>query len=85
MVAMTNRTPSVATNWTCTEAVNDRVEDEAERTMAMAMGNVAANTRPKVLKDATALSMVAMVADRATANSIDATKGEEQSTSNVRW
>jgi hypothetical protein len=53
-------------------------------TMAMAMGNVAENTRPKALEDAATLSMVVVVADRATAN-VDAAKGEEQSTSNVRW
>ena len=64
------------------EAVNGRVKDAAERTMAMAMGNVAVNMRPKALEDAAALSMVA---DRATVNSIDATKGEEQSMSDVRW
>ena len=51
----------------------------------MAMGNVVENTRPKVLEDAAALSMVALVVDRATANSTDTTKGEEQSTSDVRW
>jgi hypothetical protein len=50
----------------------------------MGMGNVAANTRPKALEDAAALSMVTVVVNRATANSADAAKGEEQSTSNVR-
>ena len=48
-------------------------------------GNVAANTRPKALEDAAALSMVAVAADRATANSTDAAKGEEQLTNNMRW
>jgi hypothetical protein len=66
------------------KAANGRVEEAAKTTMAMAMGNVAANTRPKALEDAAALSMVAVVADRATANSADAAKGEKQSTSNVR-
>jgi hypothetical protein len=37
-----------------------------------------------VLEDAAALSMVAMVADRATVNSADATKGEEQATNKMR-
>ena len=83
-MAMTNRTLSAATNQTCMEVVNGRVKDAAERTMAMAMGNVAANMRPKELEDAAALSMVAAVADRATTNSADAAKGEEQATSDVR-
>jgi hypothetical protein len=43
-----------------------------------------ANTRSKALEDAAALSMVAVVADRATANSTDAAEGEEQSTNDVR-
>jgi hypothetical protein len=47
-------------------------------------GSVAANMRPKVLEDAAALSMVAMMADRATVNSADATKGEEQATNKMR-
>ena len=84
MVAMTNRTLSAATNQTCMEVVNGRVKDAAERTMAMAMGNVAANMRPKELEDAAALSMVAMVVDQAMTNSGNAMKGEEQSTSDVR-
>jgi hypothetical protein len=54
------------------EATNNRVKEAAERTMAITMGNVAANTRPKVLEDAAVLSMVAVVADRATTNSTDA-------------
>jgi hypothetical protein len=66
------------------EATNGRVKEAAKTTMAMAMGNVAVNTRPKALEDAAALSMVAVVADRAMANSADTAKGEEQSTSNVR-
>ena len=83
MAAMTNWTPSAARNCISTEATNNGVEEAAERTMAMTMGNVAANTRPKALEDAAALSMVAMVADRATANSTDAAKGEEQLTNNM--
>ena len=47
------------------------------------MGNVAANARPKALEDASALSMVAVVSDRATENSVDAMKGEEQLTNNM--
>jgi hypothetical protein len=66
------------------EATNGRVEEATKTTMAMGMGNVAANTRPKALEDAAALSMVTVVVNRATANSADAAKGEEQSTSNVR-
>ena len=76
-MAATNRNPSAARNRIGTEATNSGVEEAAERTMAMTMGTVVANTRPKVLEDAAALSMVAMVMDRATANSTDATKGEE--------
>ena len=67
-----------ATNRIGTEATNSGVKEVAERTMAMTMGTVAANTRPKALEDAAALSMVAVAADRATANSTDAAKGEEQ-------
>jgi hypothetical protein len=73
-----------ATYWTCTEAANGGVEDAAEGTMAMTTGSVAANTRPKALEDAAALFMVAVVADRATANSTDAAEGKEQTTSDVR-
>ena len=51
--------------------------------MAMTMGNVAANARPKALENASALSMVAVVSDRATANSADATKGKEQATNKM--
>ena len=46
-------------------------------------GHVTANARPKALEDAAALSMVAVVSDRAMANSADATKGEEQLTNNI--
>ena len=84
-MAATNWSPAAARNCIGTEATNSRVEEAAERTMAMTMGTVAANTRPKALEDAAALSMVAVVVDRATANSTDTTKGEEQSTSDVRW
>ena len=84
-MAATNWSPAAARNCIGTEATNSGVEEAAERTMAMTMGTVAVNTRPKALEDATALSMVAVVADRATVNSIDATKGEEQSMSDVRW
>ena len=62
---------------------NSGVEEAAERTMAMTMGNVAANTRPKALEDATTLSMVAVVVDRATANSADVAKSEEQATNDM--
>jgi len=51
--------------------------------MAMTMGNVVVNARPKALEDASALSMVAVVSDRATVNSADATKGEEQATNKM--
>jgi len=85
MAATTNWTPSTARNCIGTEARNSGVKEAAERTMAMTMGNVTANTRPKVLEDAAALSMVAVVADWATANSVDAAKGEEQATSDVKW
>ena len=78
--AATNMSPSAARNCIGTEATNNGVEEVAERTM----GNVAANTRPKALEDAAALSMVAVVADRAMANSADVAKGEEQATSDVR-
>jgi len=78
-MAPTNRSPSAARNCIGTEATNSGVEDAAERTM----GTVAANTRPKALEDAAALSMVAVVVDRATTNSTDATKGEEQLTNNM--
>jgi len=37
-----------------------------------------------VLEDATVLSMVAVMVDRATENSTDAAKGEEQLTNNMR-
>ena len=83
-MAATNRNPSVARHHIGTEATNSGVEDAAKRTMAMTMGNVAANTRPKALKDAAAFSMVAVVVDRATTNSTDAAKGEEQLTNNMR-
>jgi hypothetical protein len=49
----------------------------AEGTMAITRGTVVANTRPKALEDAAALSMVAMVADQTTTNSTDAANGEE--------
>ena len=78
-----NRSPSTASNCISTEAMNSRVEEVAKRTMAMTMGNVAVNARPKALEDASALSMVAVVSDRATANSTDATKGEEQATNKM--
>ena len=64
------------------ELDNCRVEDAAERTMA-SIGNVAANTRCKALEDAAALSMVAVVVDRATANSADVAKSEEQATNDM--
>ena len=83
-MAATNRSPSATRNCIGTEATNSGVEEAAERTMAMTMGTVAANTRPKGLKDAVALSMVAMVANRATANSTDAAKCEEHLTNNMR-
>jgi hypothetical protein len=76
MAAM-NRSPSAARNCIGTEATNNGVEEAAERTMAMTMGNVAANMRPKALDDAAALSMVAVVADQAMTNSTDVAKGEE--------
>ena len=79
-MAATNRSPSTARNCIGTEATNNGVEEVAKRTMAMTMGNVAANTRPKALEDAAALSMVV---DRATANSTNAAKGEEQLTTNM--
>ena len=82
-MAATNRNPSVARNRIGTEAMNSGIEEAAERTMAMTMGNVAVNTRPKALEDAVALSMVAMVADQAMANSTDAAKGEEQATNKM--
>jgi len=82
-MAATNRSPSATRNCIGTEVTNSGVEEAAERTMAMTMGTVAANTRPKALEDAAVLSMVAVVADRATANSTDAAKGEEQSTNNM--
>ncbi|CAD6262759.1 unnamed protein product [Miscanthus lutarioriparius] len=82
-MAPTNRSPSAARNCIGTEATNNGVEEAAKRTMAMTMGNVAANTRPKALEDAAALSMVAVVADQATANSTDAAKGEEQATNKM--
>ena len=82
-MAATNRSPSAARNCIGTEATNSGVKEATERTMAMTMGTVVANTRPKVLEDATVLSMVAVVADRATANSTDAAKGEEQLTTNM--
>ena len=82
MAAM-NRSPSAARNCIGMEATNSGVEEVAERTMAMTMGNVAANARPKALEDASALSMVAVVSDRATANSADATKGEKQATNKM--
>ena len=81
-MAPTNRSPSAARNCIGTEATNSRVEEAAERTMA-SIASVAANTRPKVLEDAAALSMVALVVDRATANSTDTTKGEEQTTNKM--
>ena len=71
MAATTNRTPLTARNSICTDATNSGVEEAAERTMA-SISSVAANTRPKALEDAAALSMVA---NRATANSTNATKG----------
>ena len=82
MAAM-NRSPSAARNCIGTAATNSRVDEAVKRTMAMTMGTVAANTRPKALEDAAALSMVAVVADRATANSTDAAKGEEQATNKM--
>ena len=82
MAAM-NRSPSAARNCIGTEATNSGVEEAAERTMA-SIASVAANTRPKVLEDAAALSMVAVVADRATTNSTDTAKGEEQATNGTR-
>ena len=83
MVA-TNRSPSAARNCIGTEATNSGVEEAAERTMATTMGNVVANTRPKALENVAALSMVVVVADRATANSTDAVKSKEQTTNDMR-
>ena len=83
-MAATNRSPSATRNCIGMEAMNNGVEEAAERTMAMTMGTVAANTRPKALEDAAALSMVAVVTDRATANSTDAAKCEEHLTNNMR-
>ena len=83
MAAM-DRSPSAARNCISTAAMNSRVGEAAERTMAMTMGNVAANTRPKALEDVAALSMVVVVADRATTNSTDAAKSKEQTTNDVR-
>jgi len=67
----------------CTDVTNSRVEDVAVWTMAMAMGSSAAETRPKALENTAALSMVALVTDRAMTDSTNATESEEQSTSNV--
>ena len=78
----TNRSPSAARNCIGTKATNSRVEEAAERTMA-SIASVAANTRPRALEDAAALSMVAVVADWATAKSTDAAKGEEQTTHKI--
>jgi hypothetical protein len=71
-------------NCICTEATNSRVKEAAERTMA-SIASVVVNTRPKVLEDVATLSMVAVVADRATANSTDAAKGKEQATNDMGW
>jgi len=79
-MAATNRSPSTARNCIGMAATNSGVEEAAKRTMAMTMGNVAVNARPKALEDAAALSMVA---DRATANSTDAAKGKEQTTNKM--
>ena len=73
----------MAMNWICTKAANNRVEDAAKRTMAITIGNIVANTRPKALEDAAALSMVVMVTDRAMMNSTDVVKSEEQTTNNM--
>ena len=83
-MAATNRSPSAARNCIGTEATNNKVEEASERTMAMTMGNVAANARPKALENVAALSMVVVVADRATTNSTDAAKSKEQTTNDVR-
>ena len=82
-MAATNRSPSATRNCIGTEATNSGVEEETERTMAMTMGNVAANARPKALENASALSMVVVVSDWAMANSADVTKGEEQATNKM--
>ena len=82
-MADTKRSPSAARNCIGTEATNSRVEEATERTMA-SIASVAANTRPRALEDAAALSMVAVVADRATANSTDTAKCEEQLMNNMR-
>jgi hypothetical protein len=80
LAVTTNRAPAVATTSVRPDAANCRGKDAA---IAFSIGSAAANTRPKALEYAAALSMVAVVANRATANSADAAKGEEQSTSNV--
>ena len=49
-MAATNRSPSAARNCIGTEATNSGVEEAAERTMAMIMGNVTVNARPKALE-----------------------------------
>jgi hypothetical protein len=74
-VATTSRAPAVATTSVRPDAANYRGKDAA---IAFSIGSAMANTRPKALEYAATLSMVA------TANSIDATKGEEQATSDVR-
>ena len=82
-MAATNRSPSTARNCIGMAATNSGVEEAAKRTMAMTMGNVAVNARPKALENASALSMVVVVSDWATANSADVTKGEEQATNKM--
>ena len=79
-MAAKNRSPSAARNCIGTEAADSGVEEVAEE---VTMGNIAANARPKALEDATALSMVVMVTDRAMMNSTDVVKSEEQTTNNM--
>jgi len=78
-----NWAPATARNSICTDATSSGVEEAAERTMA-SIASVATNTRPKALEDAVTLCMVAVVTDRATTYSTDATEGEEQTTNDVR-
>ena len=73
----------MAMNWICTKAANNRVEDAAKRTMAITIGNIVVNMRPKALKDTAALSMVVVVTDRAMVNSTNTVKSKEQTTNNM--
>ena len=75
MAATTDRTPLPA------DAANSRVRKTAKATTSIA--SVAADTRPKALENAAPLAMAAIVVERATANTIVATKGEEQSSGDM--